>query len=148
MMPFFRLCLLSLLCLSLVPAGDVSAHDGATGIVKERMDNFAKAKKQMRGLNSAIQDSSFETISDITNDMLIWAKQIKAAFPAGSDNAPSQAQASIWTDEDGFDDAIERYSNSILSLQKAALDKDANAAMQSYQALGASCSNCHRAYRK
>ena len=144
----FSLSLLSLLLFTLMPAGDVYAHEGATGIIKERMDNFATAKKQMRALRGALQENSFETVTEITSDMLIWADKIKASFPAGSDNAPSEALPSIWEDEAGFDEAIERYSISILTLQKAALAKDANAAMQSYQALGASCSNCHRSYRK
>lgn len=130
------------------PMQGAQAHEGASGIVKERMDKFSQARGQMRALRGALQAGDLASVGTITADMLPWAKEMADAFPEGSDKAPSEALPAIWTDPDGFAAAIAAYDEALTALNKAALAGDANAASNGFRSLGASCSNCHRSYRK
>ena len=141
-----RLFLASLLFLTAIPLS--YAHEGATGIVKERMDKFGEMRGQMRQMKGALGESDLEAIAQITNAMRPFAEQMKTYFPAGSDGAPSEALPSIWQDEAGFEAAIATYNDAIIALNKAALAGDANAAKTGFKALGAACANCHKSYRK
>ena len=126
----------------------VSAHQGASGIVKERMDQFSQARGQMKKINGALRASDLLGVAEITSQMMAWADEMADAFPDGSDYAPSQASPAIWQDKTGFAAAIARYDGAIDDLYKAARANDSNAALEGFQALGASCKSCHRAYRK
>ena len=129
--------------MAIIPA---TAHESATGIIKERMDKFSEARQQMRQMRQALSDTA--KIAEISQSMLTWAQEMENAFPAGSDGAPSEASPQIWTDRDGFSSKITAYHEAILALNEAALSGDETATIAAYQALGASCKSCHRSYRK
>ena len=126
----------------------VSAHQGASGIVKERMDNFSQARSQMKQINAALRAGDLPAVAEITSQMMAWADEMQDAFPEGSDGAPSEASPAIWQDAEGFAAAIARYDAAIDGLYKAADANDDSAALASFKTLGASCKSCHRAYRK
>ena len=129
--------------MAIMPA---TAHEGATGIIKERMDKFSEARQQMRQMRQALSDTA--KIAEISQSMLPWAQEMENAFPAGSDGAPSEASPQIWTDREGFASKITAYHEAILTLNEAALSGDETATIAAYQALGASCKSCHRSYRQ
>ena len=141
-----------LFCLSwlMIAAAPISAsaHEGASGIVKERMDNFGHARSQMKQINAALRGGDLPAVAEITSQMMAWADQMADAFPEGSDKAPSQASPAIWQDTAGFAAAIARYDAAIDGLHKAASAPDDAAAMAGFKTLGATCKSCHRAYRK
>lgn len=140
------LCLSSLM-ITAAPIA-VSAHQGASGIVKERMDNFSQARSQMKQINAALRAGDLPAVAEITSQMMAWADEMQDAFPEGSDDAPSEASPAIWQDAEGFAAAIARYDAAIDGLYKAADANDDSAALASFKTLGASCKSCHRAYRK
>lgn len=141
LIPIFSLCL----CLS---AAQAIAHKGATGIVKERMDKFSEARGQMKQMRSALSVNALADVAEITSHMRIWAAAMPAAFPAGSDSAPSEALPAIWEDSEGFAKAIAAYDEALISLQQAALADNQPLALKQFRALGQACSNCHNTYRK
>ena len=124
------------------------AHQGATGIVKHRMDAFTKAKSQMREIQAALRESDRETISAITSEMQIWAQQMQEAFPEGSDIPPSEALPAIWDDASGFADAITAYQTALIALHSAAQTDDSAAVRERFKAVGQACASCHKGYRK
>ena len=124
------------------------AHEGATGIVKERMDSFAEARGQMKQIRGAIGEPDFDAITDISAKMQIWADKMANYFPEGSDQPPSEAAPTIWSDPDGFAAKISAYQQSIKALNAAALSDDRDSTIQAFGALGQSCKNCHQTYRK
>ena len=124
------------------------AHEGATGIVKERMDSFAEARGQMKQTRGAIGEPDFDAITDISAKMQIWADKMANYFPEGSDQPPSEAAPTIWSDPDGFAAKICAYQQSIEALNAAALSDDRDSTIQAFGALGQSCKNCHQTYRK
>lgn len=134
--------------LLVLPMQTLQAHKGATGIVKERMDRFSEAKGQMRALRGAIQSGDLTKAGTITSAMVPWAKEMADAFPEGSDQAPSEALPTIWTDKAGFAAAIAAYDEALTAMNKAIMSGDMSAASNGFKSLGASCSNCHKSYRK
>ena len=133
---------------SLLLATVTYAHEGATGIVKERMDSFAEARGQMKQIRGAIGEPDFDAITDISAKMQIWADKMANYFPEGSDQPPSEAAPTIWSDPDGFAAKISAYQQSIKALNAAALSDDRDSTIQAFGALGQSCKNCHQTYRK
>ena len=124
------------------------AHKGATGIIKERMDEFSNAKQQMKALRAAIAGGDLDKVAQISDEMKIWGASMQDSFPIGSDTAPSQAAPTIWTDKEGFNIAVSTYAQAIDALTIAALSQDTQASLQAFGALGAACSGCHKGYRK
>ena len=126
----------------------LSAHQGATGIVKERMDEFSKARGQMKQMRGALQNDQFEAIADISADMQNWAQNMVKSFPEGSKIPPSEASLSIWRDSAGFANAAAFYNDSLIKLNEAALTYDTEAVITAYQAVGQACKSCHKIYRQ
>ena len=126
----------------------LSAHQGASGIVKERMDEFSKARGQMKQMQRALQNNQFEAIADISADMQIWAQNMVKSFPEGSDVKPSEASLSIWRDSAGFANAAAFYNDSLIKLNELALTYDREAVITAYQAVGQACKSCHERYRQ
>ena len=138
----------SLLIITPLAISSANAHQGATGIVKERMDAFSEARGQMKQLRGAIGGSEFEAITDITARMQIWADKMADYFPEGSDQSPSEAAPAIWSDPDGFAAKIVSYQTSIRALGDAASSGDRDSTIKAFSALGQSCKSCHQTYRK
>ena len=143
--------ILSALCLTLaflVPISlshDARAHAGATGIVKERMDAFSQARQQMKEIGGALRSNNNEMVAELSAKMLPWAETMGDYFPEGTDGAPSEASAAIWSDPDGFAEKIAAYRQALINLNEIALaNGDTKTA---FGAVSASCKSCHRAYR-
>jgi cytochrome c556 len=77
-----------------------------------------------------------------------WGKAIPSMFPAGSDTGhETKALPVVWSDRAGFDkDAAHMAAAADKLAELAAADDKAGFATQ-FQALGAACGTCHRAYR-
>ena len=55
-----------LLISNIVSLTPLFAHEGAKGIVKERMDKFKMSKKMMQIIHKSIQNEDFETIEKLS----------------------------------------------------------------------------------
>ena len=81
------------------------AHKGATGIVKERMDNFKASQMALKQIFAASKRNDFEAIIPLANQIKNWAEITPTKFPSGSDGPPSEAAPAIWKDFEGFKSA-------------------------------------------
>ena len=124
------------------------AHEGATGIVKERMDAMTEAGKAMKDAGERIRSKG--DLAGVKDDALavaVVAAKIGAQFPVGSDRHPTDARPEIWTHWDDFNaraQALERESRSLAAAVDAG---DPGAIARRFQAVGHACANCHEAYR-
>ena len=50
------------------------AHKGATGIIKERMDNFKASQKALKQISAAFKRNDFEAIVPLANQIKNWAE--------------------------------------------------------------------------
>lgn len=97
--------LLTLFILSSVPSL-LPAHEGATGVVKERMEAMkaiGAATKRIAAMMRGQQDYDAATVAEAAGTIgAHGGDAMTALFPKGSMHEPSQARPVIWEDWDRF----------------------------------------------
>ena len=78
------------------------AHTGATGIIKERMENFKAIQMALKQIFAASKRNNFEAIVPLANQIENSAEIMTTKFPTGRVGPPSEAALAIWTDFEGF----------------------------------------------
>ena len=139
------LIILSLGCV--VSATLTTAHQGATGIVKTRMDNFSQSQRDLKASFTAVKAGDWDEVIANARAMAKWGQQIPSMFPEGSNNPPSEASPRIWEDMTGFTAASLDFvsaAENVITTAETANKQDTIAALK---ALGQTCSTCHKNYR-
>ena len=133
-----RTLLFAGLLLSALPS---VAHEGASGIVKERMDRFKETKEQMKELRGLLKAGDTAAAGALAGQIAEWARVLPEHFPEDSNPAPSEALDDIWLDWDGFMKVANDF-------QSAAETMAAQPSMANFKPLGGSCKACHDSYRE
>jgi len=123
------------------------AHNGATGIVKERMDLFSRNKDHLKAIKAHFAADDLPAIIPLAEQIRDFAADMPSYFPEGSDEAESEAAPEIWVDFDGFTAAAAQNFTAADNLVKAAMAGDKTGAMTAFQATAASCKSCHKSFR-
>jgi len=123
------------------------AHKGATGIVKERMDNFKASQVALKQILAASKRNDFEAIVPLANQIQNWAEIMPTKFPSESDGPPSEAATDILTDVEGFKAAAKENFEAARFLEVTALNGDAKATAKAIKQLAGTCKACHQSYR-
>ena len=124
------------------------SHTGATGVVKERMDQFKESKASIKVLKKALKAQDFAVITKEATAINRWAKQLTKAFPIGSNPHPSEALDSIWQEFDQFGHKAKAQINASENLRKAGMSQDIKDARAAFEQLTKSCKSCHENYRE
>ena len=128
-------------------AVQAAAHQGATGIVKERMDAFKASQQQLKSIIAAAKADEFEKVEKLAGLLAEWGRAMPEYFPADSNYPPSEAAPAIWQDFAGFSAAADRFTQSSIQLETASEAKDKSAIFTTIKAVAASCKSCHSNYR-
>ena len=136
-----------LLISNIVSITPLLAHEGAKGIVKERMDKFKMSKKMMQTIHKSIQNEDFGKIEKSATTLYNWSKEMTKYFPEGSDGAPSEASADIWLDPEGFKKAVNNFELASLKLINSSKEKDFDKTVDSFRNLARTCKGCHQKFR-
>ena len=128
--------------------GILSAHDGATGFVKERMDNFKATQGHLKAIGGLMGSGDYAAIIDHAQQIKAWADKMPDFFPEGSGGAPSAAKPRIWEDFDGFKAAAQSHANATQGIIDAANAQDMSALTAAFQATAGSCGSCHKVFKK
>jgi cytochrome c556 len=124
------------------------AHEGAIGIVKERMDAMTEAGKAMKDAGERIRaNRSLSGVKDDARTVAAVASRIDSLFPPGSDQRPTDAKPDIWTHWDDFSaraQALERESARFVTDADAG---DPGAIASQFRTVGRACADCHDQYR-
>ena len=123
------------------------AHEGAKGIIKERMDKFKMSKNLMKKINKGLQNDDFLTIEKSAQTLLKWSKEMPNYFPEGSDTPPSEASSDIWLDPEGFKKAIKNFELASLQLITQSQNKNFDMTVNSFRSLAKTCKGCHQKFR-
>ena len=124
------------------------AHEGATGVIKERMERFKENKEGMKAIKGNLtRDSAI--IAQKASKIEAWANEMVNFFPEGSDEAPSEALPSIW-------EKFEDFTAKAVANAKAASDlkilaqsgADQSALIKGFKVLGKTCKDCHNDYKE
>ena len=123
------------------------AHEGAKGIVKERMDKFKMSKKMMQTIHKSIQNEDFSTIEKSAITLYNWSKEMIKYFPKGSDVPPSEASGDIWLNPEGFKKAVNNFELASLKLINNSKEKDFDKSVDAFRGLAGTCKGCHQKFR-
>lgn len=136
---------------ALVWAGSVSSHQGANGVVKQRMDRMGEIADHMKavaGIVSAKSAFDADRVRDAARVIRSHAGHLLDEFPEGSNPAPSEASDKIWQDWDGFAALMKSMKRRAGALQGAAGSaRTADDVAQQFGALAQTCKSCHSRYR-
>ena len=153
----------------------VSAHQGATGIVKERMDQMDIMKKSMKSMAAMFKGKTAYDANAVRKHSQVIAKHSAASltklFPEGSLQHASKAKQEIWQKWDKFKFLSTELKRISLALETSAdvREADSNEASMSmsmdtttmsdpsstegsadslFRQLADTCSSCHTSFRK
>ena len=136
-------------------AGTVSgiaiAHDGATGMVMQRMEAMKEISASMKLIGAMVKgESAFDVakVEEAANVVAGHGKHIGHMFPEGSLDKPTEALPVIWTRWDDFIRIGKEMETSALALAEAA--KTASSAKDILPQLGEvgkTCKSCHQDFR-
>lgn len=139
-----RMTLVSAVLLAIQGA---QAHEGATGVVKDRMDRFKASKESVKHLKKALKTKDWSVIQQEAKDLQQWASEMSNFFPEGSNGKPSEAKDNIWSDWDGFLRSVESYQKGTEKLVKASSNKSLEATATAFKTTLKSCKSCHNDFK-
>jgi cytochrome c556 len=125
------------------------AHEGATGVVKDRMDLMKQQQKDMKLIGEMAKGKRpFDAAraADAARDISLTAKKIHELFPEGSDGHPSDALPSIWKEWDRFTSNAEDLGSAADSLA-ISLDGTNREWKAAFQKVTDACKSCHEDFR-
>lgn len=125
-----------------------NAHQGASGIVKERMDRFTEAKNQLQQIKKALRGDDFASVQGTASSLRDWARIMPDYFPEGSGSAPSEASPRIWEEFGAFKAAAKNHENAATMLMEVAEAGDKDASIAAFKTLAGTCSSCHKQFRQ
>jgi cytochrome c556 len=125
------------------------AHEGATGVVKERMDLMKSQKNAMKVIGDMAKGKkSFNAAkaAKAARDLEDTTKKIPELFPKGSNHHPSEALDAVWTEWDRFTGDAHDAEAAAKALGAAleGSDRDWKAA---FQTMTDACKSCHESFR-
>lgn len=128
------------------------AHEGATGVVKQRMDAMKQIGQSTKVLGQMIRGQASFDISvakDAVKAIDRHAVRSKALFPKGSDKHPSEATQEIWTKPDEFAAIFQELETAAQTLFNQ-LDNanDPNDIKIEFGAIAKTCKSCHSTFRQ
>jgi cytochrome c556 len=77
----------------------------------------------------------------------LLATQMEAAFPAGTEMAPSKAKPEVWQDAAQFRQKMEDLKSSARKLSEATRSGDQNNIRAAFNQTAQSCKSCHEGFR-
>ena len=128
----------------------LSAHERATGIVKERMDLMVSLGEAMKALKGEIQREAAvdgTALIDAAKRISEHSKRMQDLFPEGSMDPPSVARPEIWTSPGRFNALADNLGKEAHILSGMAGNGERQDLMPQFRRIGAACSACHKSFR-
>ena len=125
----------------------VTAHEGATGLVKERMDAMEAMAKAMKTITQRVKaNRDLGSIKGDARAIQELAGKITSLFPPGSTQHPSGAKPAIWQKWSDFDAKAGALAAESDKLAKTDA-RDAKSVAAQVRVVSQVCSGCHELYR-
>jgi len=125
-----------------------AAHEGATGIVKERMDVMEGMAAEIKAINRSVEaNRNLSQIADRAAAIRATSRRIPALFPQGSLDAPTTAKPAIWQEWDRFQMLAGDLGTVADALAAAAASGDPKRVAERAAAVNRACLSCHADYR-
>jgi len=127
------------------------AHEGATGVVKQRMHlmkTMGKGMKQMRGMTKGKIAYNQAAYMSHIQDLKMGTEKMLHQFPEGSMQPPTEARPSIWAKWDNFETLTNKLSEEVTHLEQVYSEKDSLLVERQLKRVGKVCLECHKKFRK
>lgn len=145
---FFRFAILTI---AIVAAFAVvtRAHEGATGVAKERMDLMQSMSKEMKEISRRVNaNRDLVVIGESATRIRDTAPRIAALFPPGSGTGITDAKPEIWQRWDEFQGKALVLQKESTALGAIASAGDPKAIGAQFTALIHACTGCHTDFRR
>ncbi|WP_156892499.1 c-type cytochrome [Salaquimonas pukyongi] len=144
---------LAALVLAVALGGAAFAHQGATGIVKQRMDAMTAMKDAMAVVGRMLKgESAFEPAKagKAADAIAGHAIEMKTLFPdtPESRQAMSEATPLVWEEAQRFNDLADELAAAARQLSQVAHAGDEAVLSNRFRAVGKACSACHQDFRQ
>jgi len=127
------------------------AHDGATGIVKERMDMMkviADNTKKIAPIAMGSADMDLKAVVDSAGIIAATAKMVSKKFPEGSTSMASEAKENIWTNWDQFNGLMLSLEKDAMDLRNLAQAGEEFELLDAFGKMSNNCKKCHTDFRQ
>lgn len=133
------------------------AHDGASGVVKQRMDAMKTVGGAMKRLAAMMQGKKFyepvKTHQLAQTIEMYGGSKLTALFPKNSLDEPTRALPLIWSEWKEFEGLAHQLSQSAKNLARMTSHERGNntekyIVQEAFKRLAETCSQCHHSFRK
>ncbi|MDV7339785.1 cytochrome c [Terasakiella sp. A23] len=148
---FRKTLVITALSASLFSLNSAQAHDGAMGVVKERMDLMkiiAKNTKAIAPIAMGSADMDLKAVETGAMAIQQAAKKVILKFPEGSISDVSEATPNIWTDWEKFVGQMRSLSEDAGGLAQLARDEEDFELTDAFIKMSNNCKQCHTNFRK
>jgi cytochrome c556 len=133
--------------LALSAAASVRAHEGATGVVKERMDAMESMAKAMKAVNQRLKHKrDLDAVKADARSIQEAAAKMLSLFPPGTNGHPSGAKAAVWRNWPDFEAKARVLATESGKLAEADT-RDAKTLAAQARRISDACGSCHELYR-
>lgn len=150
-MPFKNLPYATLAIVTALAAAPLDAHEGASGIVKERMTAMEHAGDSAKALGRIFRgDDDYEAarVASLAEKIhAVSGERLTSLFPEGTLDDPSEASEDIWSEWEKFSDyalALERTSKNLAKSASAGPE----VAVDAFRTMIKTCKGCHVAFKE
>jgi cytochrome c556 len=134
-------------------SGSVFAHQGATGVVKERIQAMKSTKDSMAVIGTMIKgEREFDPgeAKGAADTIRVHAEAMPELFPDTEESRQevSEAKPAVWQEKDRFDSLAQELEEQAITLASAIDSGNQDTVRQAFLATGKSCSSCHEDFRQ
>lgn len=130
-------------------AAAAAAHEGATGVAKERMDLMGDISQRLKSVAKRLNaNRDLPAIAADADHIAQVAPGIPNLFPPGSDKGITDAKPAIWQHWDEFVGDQKKLVEETQKLSSLASSGDARAIADQYRTVAKTCIACHDAFRR
>ena len=132
----------------LVSGGAVLGHEGATGIVKQRMDDMKLIGRATKRIDERLRSKrSFTEAAPDAEAIRAAAVRMPSLFPAGSRDGHTEALAAVWDRWPEFVASSQALVSASEKLALAARSGDGQEVSAQLRLVTRTCSECHATFR-
>ena len=141
-----------ILALSLVFSVITAAvgHDGAEGIVRERMDLMQSVNRSMKSIRDMVRgktQTDMAKIAAAARSISNQAEFLPFMFPTDQNRKFSRSSPKIWKDPEGFRASAGNLVKAAKSVEAAAQENNEARIKAAFRSLTKACGSCHKQYR-
>lgn len=134
----------------LVSFQSTHAHEGAVGIVKERMkvmEFIAQNVKMIAPFIMGSLDMNYNAVAGSASQISMAVDTVLTKFPEGSLSEESEAKPEIWQNWNEFETLFKKLATDAGKLAQMAKDEEFDL-MEQFQTMTSNCKTCHTKFRQ